>query len=39
VARLFEGEAWVLGGDGFQVADGFDVQGAQELPGAPSFFC
>lgn len=37
IAQVVEGEALVLGGDGFQGADGFDVQGAQELQGAPSF--
>lgn len=38
VAGLVEGEARVLGGDGFQVAGGFDVQGALEAARCPFLF-
>jgi len=38
MARIVEGEARVLRGDGFQVASGFDVQGALEAAGCASLF-
>lgn len=38
MACFVEGETWVLGGDGFQVAGGLDVQGALEAAGCAFFF-
>ncbi len=38
LAGVVEGEAGVLGGDGFQVAGGLDVQGALEAAGSAFFF-
>ena len=38
VARFVEGEAWVLGGDSFQIADGLNVRGALEAAGSAFLF-
>jgi hypothetical protein len=38
MACFVEDETWVLGGDGFQVAGGLDVQVALEAAGCAFFF-